>query len=244
LLLEIVLFFVGGMLSGIQVKKMTTPRELYLECLDDNLRQISIPRIGYKISMDSRMKAAEATIHAFSKSYVKPVSKNSHGPYSESDSSSCEDQVVSLPSFSSLKVFINGLPHFEPLHFGFYLNDDKNPSCLCPCVKGVTRWRELKGIDLENEEPCKFRLMSSNGLLQHCKDRGGIYHECTIHYLRELNIKPGKTWPEESISERNRKGDDVSGSVDKNKSIYGFEIDRKGNSGSVNGECRYLIFYF
>jgi hypothetical protein len=46
-----------------------------------------------------------------------------------------------------------------------------------------------------------------------------------------LNIKPGKTWPEESISGRNRNGDDVTGSVDKNKSIYGFEIDRKGNSG-------------
>jgi hypothetical protein len=59
-----------------------------------------------------------------------------------------------------------------------------------------------------------------------------------------LNIKPGKTWPEEFTSDRNRKGDDVTGSVDKNKSILGFEIDRKGNSGSINGECRYLIFYF
>ena len=244
MLLEIVLFFVGGMLSGIQVKKMSSPRELYLECLDNNLRQISIPRIGYKISMDPRMKASEATIHAFSKSYYKPVSKKSRGIYSDSDSSSCENQVVSLPSFSSLKNFIYGLPHFEPLHFGFYLNEDKNPSCLCPCVKGVTRWRELKGIDLENGELCKFRLLSSKGLLQHCSDRGGIYHECTIHYLRELNIKPGKTWPEESSSDRNHKEDDVTGSVDKNKSIFGFEIDRKGNSGSVNGECRDLIFYF
>jgi hypothetical protein len=52
-----------------------------------------------------------------------------------------------------------------------------------------------------------------------------------------LNIQPGKTWPEDSISGRNRNGDDVTGSVDKNKSIYGFEIDRKGSSGSVNGEC-------
>ena len=47
------------------MKKMSTPSKLYLECLDDNLQQISIPRIGYKISMDSRMKAAQATIHAF-----------------------------------------------------------------------------------------------------------------------------------------------------------------------------------
>jgi hypothetical protein len=52
-----------------------------------------------------------------------------------------------------------------------------------------------------------------------------------------LNIKPGKTWPEESTTERNRKGDDVTGSLDKNKSIYGFKIDRKGNPGSVIGEC-------
>jgi len=244
LLLEIVLFFVGGMLSGIQVKKMTTPRELYLECLDVNLRKTSIPRIGYKISMDSRTKAAHSTINAFSTSYVKPVSKNSHSPYSESDSSSCEDQVVSLPSPSSLRVFINGLPHFEPLHFGFYLNDDKNPSCLCPCAKGVSHWRESQEIDLENEELCKFHLMSSASLLQHCAAEGGTYHNCIQYYLRELNIEPGKTWREESTSDRNCKGDDVTGSVDKNKSIFGFEIDRKGNSGSVNGECRYLIFYF
>jgi hypothetical protein len=84
--------------------------------------------------MDSRKKAAQATIDAFANSNVKSVSKNSHGPYSDSDTSSCEDQVVSLPSPTSLKDFINGLPHFEPLQFGFYLNDDKNPSCLCPCV--------------------------------------------------------------------------------------------------------------
>jgi hypothetical protein len=232
------------MLSGIQVKKMTTPRELYLECLDNNLRKTSIPRIGYKISMDSRTKAAQSTINAFSTSYVKPVSKNSHSPYTDSDSSSCEDQVVSLPSFSSLKVFINGLPHFEPLHFGFYLNDDKNPSCLCPCAKGVTRWRESQEIDLENEELCRFHLMSSASLLQHCAAKGDTYHNCIQYYLRELNIKSGKTWREESTSDRNRRGDDVTGSVDKNKSIFGFEIDRKGISGSVNGECRYLIFYF
>jgi hypothetical protein len=110
---------------------MNTPRELYLQCLDDNLRKTPNPRICYKISMDSRTKAAQATIGAtFAKSNVKSVYKNSHGPYSDSDTSSCEDQVVSLPSPTSLKDFINGLHHFEPLHFGFYLNDDKNPSCL------------------------------------------------------------------------------------------------------------------
>jgi hypothetical protein len=42
--------------------KMNTPRELYLQCLDDNLGKIPIPTIWYKISMDSRKKAAQATI--------------------------------------------------------------------------------------------------------------------------------------------------------------------------------------
>ena len=218
------------------MKKMDTPRELYLECLDNNLRKTPIPRICYKISMDSRTKAAQATINAFAKSYVKSVSKISHGPYSDFDSSSCQDQVVSLPSLISLKFFINGLPHFEPLHFGFYLNEDKNQSCLCPCVKGVTHWRELQRIYLENEELCKFHLMSLASLLQHCAAKGGAYHNCIQYYLQKLDIKPGKTWPEESTSERNRKGDDVTGTVDKNKSIYGFAIDRQGNSASVNGE--------
>jgi hypothetical protein len=52
-----------------------------------------------------------------------------------------------------------------------------------------------------------------------------------------LSIEPGKNWPEESTSDRNCNGDDVTGSVDKNNSIFGFEIDRKGNSGIVNSEC-------
>ncbi len=62
---------------------------------------------------------------------VKLLSKNSHGCYSDSDTSSCKEKYVSnsnSPSPTSLKDFINGLPHFEPLHFGFYLNDDKKPS--------------------------------------------------------------------------------------------------------------------
>ena len=163
------------------MKKMNTPRELYLECLDDNMGKTPIPRICYKISMDSRTKAAQATINAFAKSYVKPVSKNSHGPYSDSDSSSCEDQVVSLPSLSLLRVFINGLPHFEPLHFGFYLNDDKNPSCLCPCVKGVTRWRELKGIAVWRDSPfhwhiciCDLRVLLKGNICCVSKECGVI----------------------------------------------------------------------
>ena len=137
---------------------------------------------------------------------VKSVSKNSHGPCSESDTSSCEEQVVSnlnSPSPTLLKDFIYGLPHFEPLHVGFHVNDEKNQSCLCPCVKGVTCWRELQGIDWENEELCKFHLMLSKGLLQHCSAKGGSYHSCTQYYLQKLDIKQGKIWTEESTFEGN-----------------------------------------
>ena len=111
------------------MKKMNTPRELYLQCLDEELQKISIPRIGYTFSMDARKKAAQATIDFFMKPNVKSLSKKSHGRYSGSDTSSCEEQYVSnlnSTSPTSLKDFINGLPHFEPPHFGFYLNDTSN----------------------------------------------------------------------------------------------------------------------
>ncbi len=167
----------------VQGKKMKTPRELYLQCLDKDFWKTPIPRSCYTFSMDARKKAAQATVDFFVKPNVKLLSKNSHGPYSDSDTISCEEQYVSnsnSPSPTSLKDFIYGLPHFEPLHFGFYLNDDKKPSCLWPCVKGVTRWRESLRIDWENEELCRFHLLLSKGLLQHCADKGGSYHKCTL----------------------------------------------------------------
>ena len=58
--------------------------------------------------MDARKKAAQATIDFYTKTNVKLLSKNSHGPYSDSDTSSCEEQYVSnlnLPSLTSLKYF-------------------------------------------------------------------------------------------------------------------------------------------
>ncbi len=93
----------------VQAKKMNTPRELYLQCLDEELQKITIPRIGYAFSMDARKKAAQATIDFYAKPNVKLLSKKSHGLYSDSDTSSCEEQYVSnsnLPSSTSLKIFI------------------------------------------------------------------------------------------------------------------------------------------
>jgi hypothetical protein len=144
---------------------------------------------------------------------------------------------------ASLKDFINGLPHFEPLHFGFYLNDDKMPSYLCPCVKGVTRWRESLRIDWENKELWRFHLLLSIGLLQHCADKGGSYHRCTGYYNQKLDIiqvKFGLT----SLLLMEINKNVAPGIVYKNGSIYDFVIDRQGSFGSINGEYRYLIFHF
>ena len=127
----------SNMLQGAKIK---TPRESYLQCLDKEYQKKSIPRFGYSFTMDTRKKAAKATIKEFVK--PRPTSiKKSHN-YSDSDTSSCEGQNASnskSPNPASLRDFINALPNFELLHFGFYLsNDDKMPNCLCPCAKGVT----------------------------------------------------------------------------------------------------------
>ena len=138
--------------------------------------------------MDTRKEAAQATIDYFAKPMLTSVTKNSHGPYSESDTSSCEEQDASnsnSPSPASLRDFINVLPHFEPLHFGFYLmNDDKRASCLCSFSRVVSSWRSFFKIDIKKKECCKFHLLQSNGLLQHCQAKGGSYHKCIVYYLK------------------------------------------------------------
>ena len=86
----------------VQGKKMKTPRELYLQCLDEDFRKTSIPRICYTFSMDVRKKAAQATIDFYMKPNVKSLSKKSHGPYSDSDTSFCEEEYVSNLNTTSL----------------------------------------------------------------------------------------------------------------------------------------------
>ena len=198
--------------------------------------------------MDTRKKAAQATIDCFTKPMLTPVTKNSHGPYSESDTSFCEEQDASnsnSPSPASLRDFINVLPHFEPLHFGFYLmNDDKRASCLCPCSPGVSFCGSSFKIDIENKECCKFHLLQSNGLLRHCQAKGGSNHSYIVYYLKKLDIKPGKAWIDNSTSDGNKKGEDAN-----EEGMYGFVIDREGSHddeidndilANVDGESRFL----
>ena len=66
MLFEIVLSIVGWLLREmnciVQEKKKKTPRELYLQCLDEDFRKTPIPNFCYTFSMDARKKAAQGTI--------------------------------------------------------------------------------------------------------------------------------------------------------------------------------------
>ena len=95
-----------------------------------------IPRYNYTFSMERRKKAALLTIEEFVKSTIS-LKSDKGNVYSDSDSGSCGEQDA--PSPTLLKNFINGLPYFEPLHFGFHLpNDVETPSCVCHCARGLT----------------------------------------------------------------------------------------------------------
>jgi hypothetical protein len=120
----------------LQATKIRTSRELYLYCIDVEYRTMLLPRFDYKFSMDRRKEAAQATIEEFVKSTISSKSKKGN-VYSDSDSGSCGEQDA--PSPTLLKIFINGLPYFEPLHFEFHLpNDVETPSCVCHCARGLT----------------------------------------------------------------------------------------------------------
>ena len=133
--------------------------------------------------MDRRKEAAQATIEEFVKSTIS-LKSDKRNVYSDSDSGSCGDQEI--PSPTLLKKFINGLPYFEPLHFGFHLlNDVETPSCVCPCARGLTCWRSNYSIDWEDEVSCKFQAFMPKSLMQHCEAKGGSYHSCVLFYLEK-----------------------------------------------------------
>jgi hypothetical protein len=105
-----------------------TPRELlYNECLDEGeARQFPTPNLLYKINMQARYAAVRATVTQ----YMLPVliPKNTSSPYGDSDEDSNgpppspkKTDATEMKIDKSLQVFIEALPHLEPLHYGFRL---------------------------------------------------------------------------------------------------------------------------
>jgi hypothetical protein len=104
-----------------------TPQDLYYECVDEGEAwQFPNQKLLYKIDIQARYAAARATVLEYT--LPVPISKTTFSPYGNSD----DDSDGSPPSQKridateieideSLQIFIDALPHLEPLHYGFKL---------------------------------------------------------------------------------------------------------------------------
>jgi hypothetical protein len=102
--------------------------DIYLyECLDEGkARRFPTPNLLYKINMQARYAVARATVLQ----YTLPVTipKNTFSAYGDSDEDSDgpppspkKTDVTEMIIDESLQVFIEALPHLEPIHYGFKL---------------------------------------------------------------------------------------------------------------------------
>jgi hypothetical protein len=103
------------------------PWDLNYECLNEgDARQFPIPNLVYKINMQTRYAVARATVAQ----YTRPVliSKDTFSPYGDSDEDSDgpppspkKTDATEMKIDKSLQIFLEALPHLEPLHYGFKL---------------------------------------------------------------------------------------------------------------------------
>jgi hypothetical protein len=168
------------------------PRDLYYECVDEgDARRFPIPNFVYKINMQTRYAAARATVAQYTPPVLIP--KNTFSPYGDSDENSDgpplspkKTVVTELKIDESLQIFIEALPHLEPLHYGFKLQaSNLKGYCFCALAKRLSLWRKKHYID-NDYSVCGVRHFQGPGLLQHCRDRGDDYHTATAFYLTTL----------------------------------------------------------
>ncbi len=123
-----------------------TPRDLYYECLDEGeARLFSTPNLLYKIDMQARYAAARATVLKYI--LPVPISKKTfyhiailmrilmvylHHP---------RGQMQLRKKNKSLQIFIDALPHLEPVYYGFKLQAlNLNGYCFCAFAKCLSPW--------------------------------------------------------------------------------------------------------
>jgi hypothetical protein len=114
-----------------------TPQELYYDYLDEGeARQFPIPKLFYKIDMQARFAAARATVLQYT--LPVPISKKTSSPHGNSDDDSDgpppspkRTDATEMKIDKSLQIFINALPHLEPLHFGFKLQASIQKGYTC-----------------------------------------------------------------------------------------------------------------
>ncbi len=86
----------------------------------------------------------------------------------------------------SLQIFIDALPHLEPLHYGFKLQAlNLEGYCFCPLAKCLTPWRKNHQVN-NDYSVCEAKHFQGPGLLQHCCNKGDEYHTATAFYLTTL----------------------------------------------------------
>jgi hypothetical protein len=98
--------------------------------------------------MQARYAVARATVLEYT--LPVPISKKTSSQYSNSDEdsdgsppSSKKTDATEMKIDESLKVFIEALPHLEPLHYGFKLKHQiKRIYCFCPLAKCLSPWRK------------------------------------------------------------------------------------------------------
>ncbi len=126
-----------------------TPQGLYYECLDEKeARQFSTPNLLNMIDMQVRYAAARATVLEYT--FPVPISKKTSSPYSNSDEDSDgpppspkRTDATEMKIDNSLQIFIDALPHLEPLHYGFKLQaSNLKGYCFCPLAKCLSPWRK------------------------------------------------------------------------------------------------------
>jgi hypothetical protein len=158
-----------------------TPQELYYECLDEgDARQYSTPNLLYKINMQARYAAVRATVLQYT--LPVPTPKKTPLPYGndseeESDGpppSPKKTDATEMKIDKSLQVFIEALPHFEPLYYGFKIQaSNENGYYICSLAKCLTPWRKLYHL-VNDHSGCGVRLIQGSGLL-----KGDEYHTAT-----------------------------------------------------------------
>jgi hypothetical protein len=130
------------------------PQDLYYKCLDEgDARRFPIPNLVYKINMQTRYAAARATVAQYTCPVLIP--KNTFSPYGNSDEDSDgpppspkKIDATEMKIDESLQIFIEALPHLEPLHYGFNLQAlNLKGYCFCALAKCLSPWRKKHYVD-------------------------------------------------------------------------------------------------
>ncbi len=121
--------------------------------------------------MQARYAAVRATVTQYT--IPLPIPKITSSQYSNSDEdfdgpppSPKKKDGTEMKTDKSLQVFIEALPHLQPLHYGFKLQaSNEKGYCICSLAKCLNPWRRRHKID-DDYLSCGMKLFAGQSLLQ------------------------------------------------------------------------------